>query len=268
MKGGVVSRSVPVPQEPPQLLFGLTEGPRALSEYAWFLAVREWLRRQGGDGEGRPVLLLPGLMADDWSTAPLRRILASSGYEPYAWGLGRNIGPTPKAIAGMDRLLLEIREAHGRPVSLIGQSLGGIFARELARRHPGVVERIITLGSPIGISDSRQSRAHQTYVRHVDQHLPEFAFDTWITAPPPAVPSTSVYSRFDGVVRWEACLHPEDDLSENIEVAASHLGLAVHPAAVYAVLDRLAAPLDPWARFERPAFLRHYFPLPSYAATA
>ena len=258
-------RTANAPAVPPPLAFGLTEGLRAASEYGWFLASRRWLAR-GRSGAGRPVLVVPGLDAADRSTKPLRNLLSSAGYHAYGWGLGRNVGPAERIITGLDELLLQIRDRHQAPVSVIGQSLGGLLGRELARRHPGAVGRLITLGSQVTMTSLRQSRAGQAYLRHAGQHLPQFAFERWTKAPQPPIPSTSIYSRSDGIVRWETCRYPAGPLTENIEVHGSHLGLGVHPAAVYAVLDRLEAAAGDWAKFTPPASLRGYFPASSPVA--
>ena len=178
-----------VPIAPPHPVFGLAEGSRALSELGWLVLARRWLAR-GRTGHGRPVLVLPGQLADDWTTAPLRRLLSSIGYRTYGWGLGRNIGPTLKAIDGLDRLVEELRDRHRSPLSVIGQSLGGFLGAELERRHPGAVDRLITLASPVAITSPRQSRAYRFYDRYACEHLPEYAFDIWTKAAPPSIPST------------------------------------------------------------------------------
>lgn len=253
--------AAPAVPEPPALILGLTDGVRALSELSWFYGSRRWLTRYGRHGSGRGVLVLPGLSAGDWSTRPLRTFLTKVGYEAYGWGLGTNIGPTAEIMSGLDPLLASVVEASGGPVSIIGQSLGGIFGAELARRHPDSVDRLITLGSPMSISDARQSRADSVYRKHSDRHLEEYAFETWRLAPRPEIPSTSIFSRLDGILHPEACRYPASPLTENIEVYGSHLGMAVHPAAVYATLDRLAAPVgEAWRPFRAPAALRLYFP--------
>jgi pimeloyl-ACP methyl ester carboxylesterase len=250
----------------PSLVFGLSEGARALSELGRFYAARSWLAR-GRDGSGRPVLVIPGLMAGDFSTRPLRRLLVGLGYDTHGWGLGINIGPTERAIRGLDELLQSIRDRHRAPVSIVGQSLGGFLGAELARRHPGSVERLITLGSPMAMTDLRQSRARVQYNFFRNQHLQEFEFDEWCRAPRPQIPSTSVYSRSDGLNHWQACLYPDNEFTENVQVCGSHLGMAVLPAAVYVVLDRLAVPVgDDWRKFQAPATLRGYFPTPERVA--
>jgi pimeloyl-ACP methyl ester carboxylesterase len=253
-----VRHSLPNPPSPPPLAFGLLEGWRATGELLWFQSSRRWLARNQR-GDGRPVLVLPGLVADDLSTRPLRRLLKTVGYSPYAWGLRRNVGPTRRIVAGLDARLKAIYEQHGRPVSVVGQSLGGIMGRDLAIRHPGLVDRIISLASPVSMTSLAQSRAHWTYDLFSAHHLPEYAVEEWTQQPAPDVPATSVYSRSDGVCHWEASRYPDGPLTENIEIYASHCGMGVHPAAVYAVLDRLAADVDAWQRFTPPALLQYYF---------
>jgi pimeloyl-ACP methyl ester carboxylesterase len=250
---------------PPPLVLGLVEGARVVSEVGWFLSVRHWLAK-GRDGAGRPVLVIPGLRASDWSTRSLRSLLRSVNYDAHGWGLGINIGPTQAIVSGLDELLLSIRDRHDAPVSVVGQSLGGFMGAELARRNPGAVDRLITLGGPMAIVDLRQSRAGAEYNKHRHKHLSEFEFETWRQAPHPKIPSTSIYSRSDGIVHWRACHYPESELTENIEVYGSHVGMAFSPPAVYAVLDRLAVPVGEWRKFQAPRLLRGYFPTPRQAA--
>jgi pimeloyl-ACP methyl ester carboxylesterase len=205
------------PPVPPSLLFGVSEGARAFSELGWFYATRPWLV-QGRDGSGRPVLVIPGFMAGDSSTRPLRRLLGRVGYHTRGWGLGINIGPTDRTIRGLDELLQSIRDRHNAPVSIVGQSLGGFLGAELARRYPGSVERLITLGSPMAITDLRQSRARLHYNLFRHKHLLEFDFDKWRQAPLPHIPSTSVYSRSDGINHWQACRYHDSEFTEKSRV--------------------------------------------------
>ncbi|HEY2448947.1 MAG TPA: alpha/beta hydrolase [Mycobacterium sp.] len=244
---------------PPPAVLTLLEGPRAMAEYISFAAIARLLSA-GRAGHGRPVLVLPGLLADDRSTRPLRRVLNAAGYTAYGWRLGTNIGPTRRIISGMDAVLGEITDMHGEPASVIGWSLGGMLAYDLARRHPGAVDRLITLGSPLYSTDPRQSRGSLFYDEYAAAHLPEYARDSWRLPRTLTVPATSIFSKTDGVVRWQTCLHPPGPLRENIEVYSSHCGLGFHPAAGYAILDRLAAAADAWPKFVPPAWLTIHFP--------
>jgi pimeloyl-ACP methyl ester carboxylesterase len=244
---------------PPPAVLTLLEAPRALAEYVSFAAVTRLLAA-GREGHGRPVLVLPGLLADDRSTRPLRRLLNSAGYTAYPWRLGTNIGPTRRIINGMDAVLGEITDVHGEPASVIGWSLGGMLGHDLVSRHPGAVDRLITLGSPLYGTDPSQSRGSLFYDEYAAAHLPEYSRDSWRPPGALSIPATSIFSKTDGVVRWHTCLHPPGPLTENIEVYSSHCGLGCHPAAGYAILDRLAAPTDPWPRFLPPAWLAIHFP--------
>ncbi|MCW2855537.1 MAG: hypothetical protein JWR52_1152 [Marmoricola sp.] len=244
---------------PPKLAYGLVEGPRALSELGLFYALRPWLASHSVE-EGRPVLVIPGLKAADYTTYPLRRLLSRVGHTPYRWGLGTNIGPTSKAIEGLDALSEMICHEHDAPISIIGQSLGGYLGAELARRHPDRIDRLITLAGPMAIRSLKQSRAEATYAKLRRLHLPEYEFVLWRTATRPEIPSTSIFSRSDGIVHWRACMYPDGALVENVEVRSSHLGMGVNPAAVYAVLDRLATSTENWSKFVPPENLRSYFP--------
>jgi pimeloyl-ACP methyl ester carboxylesterase len=244
---------------PPPALLALLEAPRALAEYVSFAAIARLLSA-GREGHGRPVLVLPGLLADDRSTRPLRRVLNSAGYTAYGWRLGTNIGPTRRIIGGIDAVLDEITDRHGEPASLIGWSLGGMLAHDLACRHPGAVDRLITLGSPLYSTDPSQSRGSLFYDEYAAAHLPEYSRDSWRPPRALSMPATSIFSKTDGVVRWQTCLQRPGSRSENIEVYSSHCGLGFHPAAGYAILDRLAAPIDPWPKFVPPAWLAIHFP--------
>jgi pimeloyl-ACP methyl ester carboxylesterase len=244
---------------PPAAVLALLEAPRALAEYASFAAIARLLA-VGRAGHGRPVLVLPGLLAGDRSTRPLRRLLNLAGYTAYGWRLGTNIGPTRRIISGMDAVLDEITDRHGEPASLIGWSLGGMLGHDLACRHPGAVDRLITLGSPLYSTDPSQSRGSLFYDEYAAAHLPEYSRDSWRPPRALSMPATSVFSKTDGVVRWHTCLHPPGPRSENIEVYSSHCGLGFHPAAAYAILDRLAVPTDPWTKFVPPTWLAIHFP--------
>lgn len=233
---------------PPSVLTFLES--RALPELAAFWLVRPWLSTIPR-GDGHPVLVLPGLMAADSSTRPLRDFLNSHGYRAHGWKLGRNMGLRENVEGDMRARLDELFERHGgRKLSLVGWSLGGLYARQLAKLVPDKVRCVVTLGSPFG-GTPKSTNAWQAY---------EWASGTKIDAPslltaglldPPPVPTTSIFSRSDGVCAWETCLNGEGPELENIEVSGSHCGLGHHPAAVYAVADRLAQPEGAWKKFDR-----------------
>jgi pimeloyl-ACP methyl ester carboxylesterase len=211
-------------------------------------------------GEPHPVLVLPGLLADDTSTVTLRRFATWLGYPVAGWSLGRNRGPTRRVVDGLPRLVDRLAGESGQPVSLVGWSLGGVFARRLAMRTPDRVRQVITLGSPF-VSPEQLARTpverpartpgERAYRRlsflHVaDRIHPDDAGDAL------PVPSTAVYSRWDGIVDWRTCRQPPGPLRENVGVRASHLGLGHHPGVLWVVADRLAQPKDDWRPFRAP----------------
>jgi pimeloyl-ACP methyl ester carboxylesterase len=245
----------------PALALYYTDLPRAAIEYAQLLTALP-LRRILPVGDGHPVLVLPGLMAGDRSTWMLRRLLRSLGYRAHGWRLGRNIGPTAKAVFGMVDRLDELHTRYDAPVSLIGWSLGGIFARALARRHPSSVRQVITLGSPFRIAHERESRATPTLNRYAHLHVERPGLPLEAEADPMPVPATSVYSRYDGMVAWQTCLETPSSQAENIAVRSSHFGYGHHPAVVWAIADRLAQPHGRWTPFQPPALLGALFPRP------
>jgi pimeloyl-ACP methyl ester carboxylesterase len=249
---------------PPLRLAALEE--RAFFEM-WASSASRMLLRRVGRGDGHPVLVLPGFMAGDGSTRRLKQILRGQGYWVHGWHQGRNAGPTSEIIDGTRRRLLELHDRHGARVSIVGQSLGGVYGRDLAREFPQAVRQVITLASPFRIRPGDQSTLSvvmERFGRGVERFpvlpgadLPEEQ------RPPLRVPSTAIYSRTDGIVRWHVCVDAEGPLRENIAVRGSHSGLAVNPAAVLAVADRLAQPEGQWSPFRPPRGTGYLFPEPA-----
>jgi pimeloyl-ACP methyl ester carboxylesterase len=235
---------------------------RVMFEVGALAAAAPWLRVVGR-GDRHPVLVLPGFMGDDASTVALRSFIRSWGYWAHGWGLGSNLGPTPDLLDGIRDRLEVVHGRHGRPVSLVGWSAGGVFARHLARAHPDRVRQVITLGSPLQMHDGDRSAASPLADLLKSRFDPTFGgAEEYLLGPLP-VPSTSIYSRTDGVVRWQVCLDVADDRHENVEVPSSHVGLGFNPAALFVVGDRLAQAEGLWQPFRSPATLRPLYPPPA-----
>ena len=236
---------------PPSWFWTLAEG-RAIFELSSFYWLRLFMRYLP-KGDGHPVVVLPGFLASDVSTRPLRSVLKDLDYEAYAWGLGRNLRFDEQREAEMHALIDEVWEKHQRKISIVGWSLGGVFAREIAKTMPDKIRSVISLGSPIS-SNRNYSNARHLYDR-INGSPEEVQADRMaqLHVPPPA-PTTSIYSKTDGIVAWKGSIqedHPSNMETENIEVPASHFGLGVNPLVIYLVADRLAQPEGAWAPFDR-----------------
>lgn len=226
-----------------------------------------------GRGDQHPVLVLPGFGGGDASTLPLRWAIRAQGYWVHAWRLGPNLGPTRKAVDGMRARLDRLYDEHGRTISVIGWSLGGLLARALARESPELVRHVITLGSPYRRLQGERS-AHPAlaaiYARLSAQHVAEFEIMRIAEHERPAltVPATSIYSRLDTLAPWQLSIDTTgptapNPRAENIEVCTSHVGLGSNLTVLAAVLDRLGQPEDEWAPFTAPRLLRCMYPAPA-----
>ncbi len=202
-------------------------------------------------GDGHPVLTLPGFLGSDLSMAPMRRYLKELGYDTNAWNLGRNIGGVSRMRASLRDRLAEVHDITGRKVSLVGWSLGGVYARDLAQQVPDMVRYVVTLGSPFA-NDVRATNATRLYEALSGEAVEENSELRKAIAGDLPVPTTSIYSRSDGIVNWRTCLLRPSDTAENVEVyLASHVGLGVNAAALWAVADRLAQEEGQFRQFDR-----------------
>ena len=210
------------------------------------------LLRLAPGGDGHSVIVFPGLSASDGSTLPLRSFIGRLGYDVSGWNQGYNFGPRAGVLQAAKQQVIDTCHASGQTVSLIGWSLGGIYARELAKELPDCVRGVITLGTPFaGTHESTNAwRLYQLTSGHdIDREVAQFDLPG---APP--VPTTSIYSRTDGVVAWSASIQAPcrvNPLTENLEVFASHLGLGLNPSTWWAVADRLAQAKGQWQHFQR-----------------
>lgn len=244
---------------PPSRLWTLAEA-RALFELGAFYLSRPFLS-QLPRGDGHTVKVLPGFMATNNSTAPMRRLLRDLGYDAHGWDSGRNVRVDNALIERLENQLARLNDESGRKVSLVGWSLGGVLARELAKLHPDRVRLVISLGSPI--SDDRGHTNARRLFELLNGKEPEpmrgGRFQGLDEAPP--VPTTSILTKTDGIVHWRGSVQkPTRTPSENIEVYASHCGLGVNPSVMIAIADRLAQPEDDWTPFEVPLAQKWMFP--------
>lgn len=247
----MVSRS-----QAPSLPLILSEG-RAVFELNAFYSLR-LLMRHFPKGDGHPVIVLPGFMASDFSTRPMRGLLKDLGYATYGWGLGRNVVFNEQREMDMRSLLKRVHDAEGRKVSLVGWSLGGVFAREITKANPEYVRGVISLGSPIS-GNVQQTNASALFTAINGEPTPgEAQRYTQLNVAPP-VPTTSVYTKTDGIVSWRDSVQQPSHQTENIEVPASHLGLGVNPLVMYAIADRLMQDEGAWQPFDNSGWKKFLF---------
>lgn len=234
----------------PSKILLLLEVSRSIFEYMYSIFFSPTLYLISPKGDNHPVIVFPGLGASDGSTEYMRSYLTTLGYSVYSWGLGRNIGPRN----GLDSLLTDIeckikevsKEHNGSKVSLIGWSLGGIYAREIAKICPDLIRQVITLGTPFK-GDATSSNVTFLYdmLSNDKSHYDPYIID--VVSKKPDVPFTSIYSKTDGVVHWTSSIEEDSDISENIEIpCSSHLGLGHNYVSMYIIADRLSQSEHDW----------------------
>ena len=239
---------------PGALLLAL-EG-RAPWEFAASIVAAPWLRKLPM-GDGHRVLVLPGLAANDLTTLPMRAFLKDRGYQPSPWDQGLNQGPRAGVLDALRARVRELFELDRKKISLVGWSLGGVYARELAKEMPAMIRCVITLGSPFA-GPPQATNAWWLFERVSGHPEPDAEMQAALRVAPP-VPTTSIYSRTDGIVAWQCSLNPPGALAENIEVHASHIGLGLNPLAMVAIVDRLAQDPKRWRRFDTHGLRRFFF---------
>ncbi len=236
--------------EKPSLFLLLAE-MRAGLEYGLTLASAPALLA-APRGDRHPVLILPGFLASDVSTRLLRRYLVYLDYQAYPWGLGRNMGGVYRARRAARDRIVEIHKKSGRKVSLIGRSLGGLYARDAALAIPNSIRSVITLGSPFS-KDLTATNVGALYERITGESARSAnPADIKALSGDLPVPATAIYSRTDGIVNWRTCMLEENAMAENIEIlGGSHIGLGANAAVFWAVADRLSLPENEFRPFNR-----------------
>jgi len=211
-------------------------------------------------GDGHRVFVIPGFLASDVSTKPLRRFLDKIGYKTCGWELGTNLADLEQ-LAIISEKIHQLYDQDQQPISLIGWSLGGVYAREIAKEHPEKIRQVITLGSPFnGINEPNNANITFEFIKWLKGY-PEIDEDFVATLPNPApLPSTAIYSKRDGIVPWQACMEKiEDDIHQNIEVSGSHLGMGVNPPVLEIIADRLMYREENWVKYgEENLFIGSY----------
>lgn len=213
---------------PPSLFATLAEA-RCVAELMRYLAASERsLVEQAPRGDGRPILVIPGFLCSDLSTWMLRRFLRKIGYRSFAWKQGINWGPKPGVRTRLLHRVHQLQECHGQPVTIIGWSLGGFYARELACIRPDLIREVITLGSPLH-GTPQATAVWNAFLWLNRRHMPQIARGEIDFPLPYAVPCLSIFTREDGIVPWQFCKPQRGLAGQHIEVPGSHIGLVANP---------------------------------------
>ncbi|MGB0920090.1 MAG: esterase/lipase family protein [Alphaproteobacteria bacterium] len=244
------------------------------SELAWGATLAPFLLRRLPKAQStKAVMTIPGFLRPEWSMGGTNALLNRLGYQATGWGEGQNLGPKGDGNAleylmlmsqRLGQRIMQMADDTGDKVSLIGQSLGGLYARELSFLMPDHIDRVIALGSPTQL---HPDTAHHTnrvisvaMERATGKRIKDMAGETWMLNRPtniPPVPFVSIYSPYDGVLREDTVAISGEEMRresehprENIEVLCSHAGMAVNPLTLIAVADRLAADVNDWQHFD------------------
>lgn len=241
----------------PHGLYSLLE-LRALGEMA-LLPVSWPLMSAAPKGDGHPVLLLPGFMADEGTLVALKRYLKGRGYSVETWGLGRNVGFQPRHAEALVQKIRHLHHQTGQKVSVVGWSLGGAFAMYAAHQATECVRSVVTLGSPISVGEggSQSSPVVKALYRMIahpmgpEVHAMQPKVQKMRRLELPDLPISCLYSISDGVVPpQEATIDGDPARCENIRVAGSHVGLGFNAMVFFIVADRLAQPQGGWKPFK------------------
>ncbi len=234
----------------PSVFWLLTEAVRAVTELGISYPYQK-IYNKTPKGDGHPVLILPGFLASKISTKVLHNFISKAGYTPYDWGIERNWGKI-EYIEFLTKRLEDLHQTHNQQVTLIGWSLGGVFARQIAKERPDLTRQVITMGSPF-LDITKPNNIAWLYTllnggKTAEDINPLLLNNLPLPAP---VPSTAIYSKEDGIVPWEACMEKEEDhLHQNIQVHGSHCGLGMNSSVLHIIADRLQCNKENWKHFE------------------
>lgn len=234
---------------------------RALFEYTSCIASMPLLKLISPKGDGHPVLTLPAFLSDDTFMGTMLSFLRSLNYDAFGWNNGRNTGYDEDKFAGLVRKVERTAKRSGEKVSLIGHSLGGIYARLIAHEVPHAVRQVIYLGAPFNIDDDNSADLPVRWLYEklngakTREHLTQSDLKSGSTA----MPSTAIYSEGDGIVPWRFCIDEEDDVTENLRIVGSHVGMPFNLSILYAIADRLSQPEDDWRPFAARGLWQHIY---------
>ena len=220
---------------PPSI--GPLKPPTKFNTFKEVRAPLEWLFAYGNrkklahvpQGDGRILVLVPGYGADEWSMRPLKKFLKSINYQVFDWGHGRNRGHVKHDTSLLAETIKTISENHNhQSVTVIGWSLGGVLAREVARLHPQLISEVITMGTPL-IGGPKYTVMAKKYAKSMEMNLDLYEAEIHeINSQGIKQPITVIYSKSDGIVGWQASVDRYNDQARNIEVSCSHLGMGVN----------------------------------------
>ncbi|USA38641.1 esterase/lipase family protein [Pelagerythrobacter marinus] len=185
----------------------------------------------------RTVMLLPGFATHPIRMRYMAGLLERAGHKVKRWGLGVNFGPTEANIRYLERRLVEVHERYGRDVYLVGWSLGGLFAREIAKRHPDRVAKVITMGSPFS-GNPRANHAWRVYQFVTGHRVDQPPIETDICEKPP-VPTVALWSPRDGIVSPRSACGRGCERDRAVALRCTHMGFTYAPESIHAVLREL-----------------------------
>ncbi len=220
----------------PSVFLHLTEVFRASYEWIKGALFLSGVSTQN-KGKGQVVLVIPGLISTDALTVVLRKYLQKLGYKAFGWEMGLNLGRL-ESVHALVQKVEEMAEEHQQKIVVIGWSMGGIFAREVAKATPKSVKQVMTIGSPFAdISAPNWAKGVFDIVNkgiEIDQTVLAQLHE------PAPVPTVALYSKLDGIVPWQACREiVENDTHQNIEISGSHLGMGANPSVIKIVAANL-----------------------------
>ena len=243
----------------PHMALALMEMPRMVMELGSLMLSVPWLRKLP-KGDGHAVMIIPGFLGNDRLNHALVRYLKHLGYSAAGWGMGRNLGPDHFAVDELKDRVTHLAETGDGSITLIGHSLGGLYAREIARMQPDNVRQVISLGTPFAKGSGQGSIVRGLFDRvNPGTNRNSLFNNRWNEfAEAPPVPTTSIYTKSDGVVNWRSNIQlPNHPRVQNIEVLGSHSGLTLNPAVWYLLADRLQYTRDNWQPLKSKLFNHH-----------